>query len=169
MLLSGLLDRILLVVGVVAGGCIPGFVLQYRQRVGGRLDQVSKDLAPFQEIANQQHGGSLSALVRHHMASTDQTFVGEGMAIQKMIDALASLRDAVAALNGDMFHQIAYLARHGDLDIARATWSTFSPTFVLTAESLMIAAVVGLSLWLGFLALWFGTAWVFRRVRFALS
>ena len=169
MLLSGLLDRILLVVGVVAGGCIPSFVLQYRQRVGGRLDQVSKDLAPFQEIANQQHDGSLSALVRHHMASTDQTFVGEGMAIQKMIDALASLREAVAALNGDMFQQFVYLMRHGDLDIARATWSTFSPTFVLTAESMMIAAAVGLSLWLGFLALWFGTAWAFRRVRFALS
>ena len=169
MLLGGLLDRIILVIGVVAGGCIPSFVLQYRQRVGGRLDQVAKDLAPFQEIANQQYGGSLDALVRHHQASTDLTFSAEGAAVQAMIDTLRRLREAVQALNTDMLHQIIYLSGHMEPDVARSTWSVFNPTFVLTAESLLIAAAVGLSLWLVFLTLWYGTAALVRRAHFALS
>ena len=31
--IRGILDRIILVVGVVAAGCIPSFIAQYRQRV----------------------------------------------------------------------------------------------------------------------------------------
>jgi hypothetical protein len=55
-----ILDRIVLLAAVVAAGCIPSFIVQYRQRAGGRLDQVLADLAPFQEIADRNHGGSLS-------------------------------------------------------------------------------------------------------------
>src|SRR2546429_70783 len=38
--LRGLFDRLFLVTAVVAGGLLPGFIAQYRQRVGGRLDQA---------------------------------------------------------------------------------------------------------------------------------
>ena len=42
-MLRGLLDRLVLLAGTVAGGCVPGFIQQYRQRVGGRLDQVREE------------------------------------------------------------------------------------------------------------------------------
>ena len=42
----GLLDRIVLVAAFIAGGLVPGFITQYRQRVGGRLDQALLDLIP---------------------------------------------------------------------------------------------------------------------------
>ena len=62
-LLRGLLDRILLIGAIFAAACVPSFIAQYRQRLGGRLDQVLHDLAPFQEIANRNHGGDLRKLV----------------------------------------------------------------------------------------------------------
>ena len=61
-LLRGLLDRILLIGAIFAAACVPSFIAQYRQRLGGRLDQVLHDLAPFQEIANRNHGGDLRKL-----------------------------------------------------------------------------------------------------------
>jgi hypothetical protein len=39
-MIRGLLDRLVLIGGVLVGGCVPGFITQYHQRVGGRLDQV---------------------------------------------------------------------------------------------------------------------------------
>ena len=42
--LGGIADRIVLLGGTLAGGCVPGFVAQYRERVGGRLDQVLADM-----------------------------------------------------------------------------------------------------------------------------
>jgi hypothetical protein len=152
--IRGILDRIILVIGVVAAGCIPSFIAQYRQRVGGRLDQVLQDLAPFQTIANQFHHGSLQELIQYHLASADATFHGEGAAIQAMVVSLEQLRQALESLNTDLWHQLIYLITKADPLIARATWEIFSPSFNLTVESVVFALVVGVAIWLVFLAVW---------------
>lgn len=156
----GILDRIVLVAGIVAAGCIPSFIAQYRQRVGGRLDQVIQDLAPFQEIANQFHHGSLQELILHHLASPDSTFHNEGAAIQAMVNSAEQLRLALEALNTDLFHQLVYLITKIDPLIARATWEAFLPSFNLTAESIIFAFIVGVIVWLAFFAVWY----VFARL-----
>jgi Protein of unknown function (DUF2937) len=162
--LRGILDRIILVVSVIAAGCIPSFIAQYRQRLGGRLDQVLHDLAPFQEIANRYHGGSLQALIKHHLDSTDNTFHAEGAAIQAMVDSAASLRAGFEALNTDLLHQLTYLGAQLDPGIARATWEVYAPSFTLTAESVAFSAILGIFIWLAFLALWMVCARAGRAV-----
>ena len=152
--IRGILDRIILVAGVVAAGCIPSFIAQYRQRVGGRLDQVLQDIAPFQAIADQFHHGSLQELIQHHLASIDATFHDEGAALQAMVDSAEQLRQALQALNTDLFHQLIYLLTGTDPIIARSTWEIFSPSFNLTVESVVFAFVVGIAIWLIFLGLW---------------
>ena len=148
------LDRIILVIGVIAAGCIPSFIAQYRQRAGGRLDQVLQDIAPFQAIANQFHHGSLQELIRYHLASVDQTFHNEGAALQAMVDSAEQLRQALQALNTDLFHQLVYMLTQADPLIARATWEIFSPSFNLTVESVVFAVIVGVAIWLVFLTVW---------------
>jgi hypothetical protein len=162
--IGGLLDRAVLLAGTTLGACVPGFVVQYRQRVGGRLDQVELDLAPFREIAARLHGGSLDELVGHHLRSTDPTFHAEGRAIQAMIDSEASLRAMMEALQGSVLHQLAWLTAHLDRDIFRATWSSWVPSVNLEGSSLLVALVIGIGLWLLYLALWHGTASAFRRL-----
>lgn len=151
----GILDRIVLVAGIVAAGCVPSFIAQYRQRVGGQLDQVLRDIAPFQEIANQFHHGSLEELVRYHLASPDATFHSEGAAIQGMINSAEQLRRVLEALNTDLFHQLVYLLGKIDPLTARATWDVFSPSFELTAQSIIFAFIVGMAIWLAFFAVWY--------------
>ena len=114
--IRGLLDRIVLLLGVVVAGCVPSFIAQYRQRAGGRLEQVLADLAPFQQIADHEHGGSLAELVHHHLQSSDPTFHGEGAAVQSMLDSADHLRALLQGLNTDLFHQGVYLLFHGDLE-----------------------------------------------------
>jgi hypothetical protein len=153
-LIRGILDRIILVAGVVAAGCIPSFIAQYRQRVSGRLDQVLQDLAPFQTVANQFHHGSLQELINYHLASADHTFHDEGTALQAMVDSAEQLRQALSALNTDLFHQLIYMVGKADPLIARATWDIFAPAFNLTPQSVVFALVVGVIVWLVFLAVW---------------
>jgi hypothetical protein len=148
------LDRIILVIGVIAAGCIPSFIAQYRQRAGGRLDQILQDIAPFQAIANQFHHGSLQELIKYHLASVDQTFHNEGAALQAMVDSAEQLRQALQALNTDLFHQLVYMLTQTDPLIARATWEIFSPSFNLTVESVVFAVIVGVAIWLVFLTVW---------------
>lgn len=154
--IRGILDRIVLVAGVVAAGCIPSFISQYRQRLGGRLDQVLKDIEPFQQIANQYHHGSLTELIQHHLNSADTTFHDEGAALQAMLSAAEQLRRALHALSTDLFHQLSYLLTGGlDPQIARSTWEIYAPSFNLTVESVVFAAIVGVLIWLVFLLIWY--------------
>lgn len=162
--IGGLLDRAVLLVGTMLGACVPGFVVQYRQRVGGRLDQVEQDLAPFREIARQQHGGSLDALIQHHLQSSDATFHAEGRAIQAMVDAEASLRSMMEALQGSVLHQLGWLIPHYDRGILRSTWQSYVPAVNLEASSIVVALLIGVTLWLLFLAVWHGSQALWRRL-----
>ena len=153
-LIRGMLDRIVLVTAVIVAGCIPSFIVQYRQRVGGMLEQVIKDLAPFQLIADKLHHGSLQELIQHHMNSSDPTFYKEGAAVRAMVESADQLRSTFQALDTDLFHQLSYLVAKVDPLIARATWDVFSPTFGLTVESIVFGSLVGVLVWLAFLAVW---------------
>ena len=164
-LLRGMFDRIVLLVTFLAAGCVPGFIVQYRQRLGGALDQVIKDLAPFREVAKQFHGGKLDKLIEHHVFSTDATFQAEGSAIQSMVRTFDRLRAAVEALDTDLVHQILVLSKRADPQIAQATWAAYQPSFSFSAEGLMFAAVVALCGWLLFMLGWAGVGAAFGLVR----
>jgi len=164
-IVRGLLDRIILLVGVFAAGCVPSFIVQYRQRAGGRLDQVLADLAPFQTIADRYYGGSLPTLIRYHLASSDPIFHQEGAALQSMVDAAERLRAIVRALDTDLLHQCAYLLLHHDVALMRSTWGIYQPGFTLSTQSLVFAAVLGVVLWAVFLGLWHGSARLGGAVR----
>lgn len=157
-MIRGLLDRLVLIGGVLVGGCVPGFITQYHQRVGGRLDQVKIDLEPFQGIARQFHGGDINKLVEHYLVSPDQTFHATGEAVQAMINSLVRLQGMMDGLSGSVWHQMGYLARNFDRDIGAATWQHFLPSFNLDPASLVVAGAFGVICWLVFLGLWSGIA-----------
>jgi hypothetical protein len=153
-ILRGILDRVVLVGAILAAGCVPSFIAQYRQRLGGMLDQATKDLGLFQEIANRHHGGDLQRLIQHHLKSTDPTFRDEGKAIQVMVETVARLKESLAALNTDFYGQLAYLAKNGEAEVAKATWEAFVPAMSLTADALTFAFATGVIVWLLFMAIW---------------
>ena len=133
-IVRGLFDRALLVAAAVAGGLIPGFMAQYRQRLGGRLDQAKLDLEPWQKLADQFYHGDLGKLIQYHLDSTNPTFHAEGAVIRTLVETVHQLQSAVDALHGSLASQAAYLALHADPGLARATFGDWVPTFALSGE-----------------------------------
>jgi hypothetical protein len=164
-LLRSLLDRLLLLAAAIAGGLVPGFVAQYRQRLGGRLDQARIDLAPWQAIADQDHHGDIGELIQYHLASRDPTFHAEGAAIRSLVENVQRLQAAVEALQASLWRQLAYLARHLDPSLARATYADWVPTFALSAEGLWFALGFALTLWLLYQLAWTAIATGLARLR----
>jgi hypothetical protein len=158
----GILDRLVLLAAVLVSACVPSFIAQYRQRLGGQFDQVRSDLTPFQAIADRNFGGSLLKMIDYHLASPDATFHREGSALQSMVDAAARLHGALQALNTDLVHQCLYLVRHPEYELLRSTWSAYQPGFALTVEGALFAFVLGLLVWLLFLGFWHGIAALVR-------
>ena len=161
--LRGLLDRLLLVGAVVAGGLVPGFIAQYRQRLGGRLDQARLDLAPWQHLADQYYQGDIERLIRYHLDSSDPKFHDEGAIIRTLATTVQQLQSAVDALHGSLFHQAVYLTMHGDPALAAATLHDWVPTFALSGEALVFALTIALVVWLLVHGLWRLIALLFPR------
>ena len=154
----GLFDRLLLICAAVAGGLVPGFISQYRQRLGGMLDQARLDLAPWQKIADQYFHGDLAGLIQYHFASKDPTFHAEGAAISSLVASVQHLQSEVAALHGSLFQQLVYLALHADPAVARATLGNWVPTFGLSGDGILFALLFAFVLWIAFHATWSLTA-----------
>ena len=152
--LRGLFDRLFLVTAVVAGGLLPGFIAQYRQRLGGRLDQARLDLEPWQRIAEQFYQGDIGKLIQYHLSSKDATFHLEGSVIQSLIATVQRLQSAVDALHGSLFNQLGYLTLHADAGLMRATFADWVPTFALSVEGILFALLFAVAVWLLFHALW---------------
>src|SRR5438270_11703547 len=140
--LHGLLDRLLVVCAVVAGGLVPGFIAQYRQRLGGRLDQARLDLEPWQRLADQFHHGDIRTLIQYHLDSGDTKFHAEGAVIRSLVDTVHQLQSAVDALHGSLVRQVGYLLLHADPGLARATFNDWVPTFALSGEGIVFALAV---------------------------
>ena len=157
-LIRGFVDRVLLICAAVAGGLVPGFISQYRQRLGGMLDQAKLDLAPWQKIADQYFHGDLAGLIQYHIASQDPTFHAEGAAISSLVASVQHLQSEAAALHGSLFQQAVYLALHADPAIARATLGDWVPTFGLSSDGILFALLFALVLWAVFQATWSLTA-----------
>jgi hypothetical protein len=156
---------VLLIVTVVAGGLVPGYISQYRQRLGGRLDQARIDLEPWQRIADQFHQGDLDKLIQYHLASTDSTFHAEGSVIATLRASVQQLQSMADALHGNLFQQAAYLSLHADHGIARATFSDWIPTFALSIDGIAFALLFALVIWTGFHAMWQLLAFAFRTAQ----
>jgi hypothetical protein len=150
-MIRGIIYIIVFLTGFFAGGLFPSFSAQYHQRLQAQYDQVSIDLAPFQNIADRFHGGSLDALIQHHLLSTDPTFHAEGEAIQLMINSKAQLAESKAAAEAPYIDQARYFYKHMDENIAQATWKSFTPAVITTEHavtfSLTIATLSIIVLW----------------------
>lgn len=163
-LVRGLFDRLFLICAVVAGGLVPGFIAQYRQRLGGRLDQARLDLAPWQKLADQFYQGDVGKLIQYHLDSNDPRFHAEGAVIRGLVESVQQLQGAVEALHRDLFHQITWLAVHADPSLARATLGDWVPTFALSTEGVLFALLFALAVWLIFHAVWGAGAYGGRRL-----
>jgi hypothetical protein len=163
-ILRAFLDRVILLAGVVVAGCVPGFIAQYQQRLGGRLEQVVRDLTPFQAIADREHHGSLAELVQYHLQSTDPTFHQEGAAIQAMLDSAEHLRAMLQGMNTDLGHQFLFLLSHTDSSVLHAAWGDYHPAFALDLQGVLFALVIGALLWGAFMLMWYAIAWLFGSV-----
>ena len=156
-----MIGRVLaLAIGLFAGltaSQAPEFAQQYRQRIGGAIDELRRVVGTFDENARAEGVTREQAITR--LAEQPDTLVRrQGPAMSEIVDRLQRLerqRDAVA--NAGQFERLAVLARGFDGQLARATYLDFEPAWPATTEGLVIGGA-------GFLLGWGGFALLFRAV-----
>lgn len=121
---------------------MPEFWQQYRQRLGGAIDELTAIVTQFDMQAASQNLTPDAAIARLE-ASSDPIAQGRGDAMHRTIARLAKLRDAAAAFNDpNIAGKWMTLIKTFDPYIAERAYETFQPAIPTSADG-FIAGVIG--------------------------
>lgn len=159
-----LVRRFALVFGLFLGGLasqLPEYAQQYRQRLGGALDELTRIVEQFDAQASAQ-GLDQSAAVDRMKHNPDTFVQQQGEAARDTIIRRDQLADQDRAFQqAGSFGRLRVLASDFDPSIARGAWRRFEPAVPVTSEGFVCGAI-GLVCGYG---LWHAMAWPFRRRR----
>jgi hypothetical protein len=139
--------------GAVTASQAPEFAQQYRQRLGGAIDELHRIVERFDADA-QANGESRESAIARLRTNADDLASRQGAAMQGHVERLARLeaqRQAIAETGP--FSQLGLILRDGDTDLVAATFQDFKPAMPVTEEGFLSAAGGFVLAWGGLLLL----------------
>ena len=127
--------------GGVAASQGPEFAQQYRQRLGGAIDELRRVVQRFDADAGA-NGQSREGAVDRLRTNPDNLVSRQGDAMRANIERLERLEQyRQAFIDAGPFQRLVVLARDGDLDLMEATYRDFEPALPTTQEGVVAAGV----------------------------
>lgn len=128
---------------------LPEFSQQYRQRLGGAIDELAKIAGDFANDA-RRFGLSVEQAVDRLASNSDQVAAARGDRMRQTLSRLERLKEQKDAYaEAGPFARLAVFAQNVDTELAEATAKDFEPAVPVTVEGLVTAGT-------GFLVGWFG-------------
>lgn len=138
--LNGLVDRVIAVLGVVGFAQFPQFFAQYLQRLGGHLAEAQFMLVRY-ELTAEYFNMTLEEYIATHLQSGNEIFTSSGQLIVALVDRIKALENSFLALNNaSVYSRWWVFLQEYDLEIAKETWSIFTPGIPTTTEGLIYGA-----------------------------
>jgi hypothetical protein len=157
-----LIGRVAFAIGILfalIGVQGPEFVEQYRQRLAGAIDELSRVVAAFDAEAARQ---SLTpdAAIQRLKTNPDPLARDRGLDAETDKTRLERMQDALAAMkNAPPVRRLFAFAENFDPEIAERAFADFEPAAPTSGEAFIVGAVVGA---LGWAVTHIG-AWPIRR------
>jgi hypothetical protein len=152
-----MIGRILaLAIGLIcalAASQLPEFAQQYRQRLGGAVEELGRVVGRFDENA-QASGLSRDQAIARLGEQPDPLVRREGEAMGGAAERLAQLkRQREDFTTAGSFERVLVLIRQMDPGLARSTYLDFEPAVPATSEGVVAAAAGFVFGWAGMLFL----------------
>ncbi len=123
-------------VGAMIASQAPEFMQQYKQRLGGAIDELATVVRHFDQDANSAGMDRASAIERY-TRSGDSFFVNRGASMQTTIDRWHDMSDhwrSISAAN--IFSKLPVFISGADAQLLKRTWNTYKPAIPTTVEGL---------------------------------
>jgi Protein of unknown function (DUF2937) len=126
-------------IGAVLLSQFPEFFQQYVQRLGGRLDEVTRQVTALDQRAAEA-GTSTPLYLRDFILNRDPQVQREGQALQGLVERRVVLAEDYKALTGsDRWWRAGRFATNFDWDVAATTFRVYEPAVPVTAEAAIYA------------------------------
>lgn len=122
---------------------IPRFVQEYEQRLGGALQEATRQLEEFRRNAETSNL-TFNEYVGRHLDSPDAALRATGRTIQNSVLRVSDLREQAQRLkDAGKFLKPAVLTRTYDTKLLRACWDQFAITATFDPAFGVIGLVLG--------------------------
>ena len=156
--------RLALAVALLAGligSQAPEFAQQYRQRIGGALDELDRIIAAFDSEAAQEQLTPPQAIARLEQ-NPDRLVRRRGLDMAETVARAGRLREQIAAMsNAGPIRRLYVTLVDFDPELAERALDAYEPAAPLTFEAMVAAGFAALCGW-GATHL---VAWPFRSLR----
>jgi Protein of unknown function (DUF2937) len=142
-MIANYLRLVVFSLGLLVGIQVPGFVDQYAKRVNAHYSEVVHNFAGFQDSANRYFGGSVEALIAHHVASADEVFKDEAKTIREMYERLTTLAAEREAMNTPLLKQIVHVMVRPNREILDETRAEYTYAVPLNAAAIVSGVTIG--------------------------
>ncbi|RUO73234.1 DUF2937 family protein [Idiomarina ramblicola] len=137
---------ILLIIGVLAGIQLPGFVDQYGKSLQAHLIESDRSLDEFRDEAERFFDGSIEELIAHYQASDDKVFQEGGQSIGAIYQRNQQLKQAYTDFSKHAWNAYQQAFFTPVDDIQREVRASFSYTVKLNPGAILFGLVSGLLL-----------------------
>ena len=128
-------------VGAVIASQTPEFMQQYKQRLGGAIDELATVVRHFDNDAGSAGMDRASAIERY-TKSGDSFFVRRGTSMQTTINRWHDMSDHWRALtSSNVFARLPVFISGADKELLRRTWDTYKPAIPTTPEGLIYSGI----------------------------
>jgi Protein of unknown function (DUF2937) len=142
----------------------PEYAQQYRQRLGGAIDELRRVVERFDQDA-RLNGETQEGAIARLRGNPDDLASRQGAAMQGNVERLGRLAGHQQAMEqAGPFSRVALMVRDGDRDVMEAALRSFEPALPITEEGILSALAGFVAVWGGILLL-AGFAGSLRRPR----
>lgn len=120
----------------LAGAQMPEFAQQYRQRLGGAIDEMRRIVTRFDDTARNE-GLTRQEAIKRLSENADPVARGQASSTEETIARLESFEGQRRAFDqAGPFERLVLFARGADPDLAQATYRDYEPAWPATSEGL---------------------------------
>lgn len=148
LMLTGFIDRVLVVLGAALGAQWPGFLEAYRQRLGGHLDESRRWLNSYRQLTEQFSEQGLAGFIHSLQQSQMPVLRAQGQLLQQELSRETRLEQAWNGLSDpSTFLSSWHFIKTLDVHIAKRTLEIYTPTLPLTVDALIWALLGAVLVW----------------------
>lgn len=152
-----------LILGVLMGVQIPGFVSQYGQNLDARVAESLEGLSQFQQDADQFFNGNIDQLLKHYARNQDPVIVAGGKSIKALVLRNQTLTQAQSDFHQSLYSPYLQVFVSPITEIRQDVWNHYEYKVILNSEAIGIGIGFGLLVLAVFEFVFFFLGLMFQR------
>jgi len=145
-MLRSYIRLLLFTLALLVGVQIPGFMLDYEQRVDAHRLESDQALGGFRRTAQQYFEGSLDGLLAHYQTSEDPVFRSDADSLAVLMRRNALFNEEWQALQGPWYQRAWHILVRPNPELRDETLRQYRYQVVLTPEAIGWGVGLGLAL-----------------------